>query len=53
VPRATCDNPVQASLDLGHQLGVTGTPALVLEDGQLLPGYVPAKKLSQVLDQQP
>jgi thiol:disulfide interchange protein DsbC len=52
VPRATCDNPVQASLELGHQLGVTGTPALVLEDGQLLPGYVPAKKLSQVLDQQ-
>lgn len=51
VPRASCDNPVNDSLELGNQLGVTGTPALVLEDGQLLPGYVPPKKLAQVLDQ--
>ncbi len=51
MPRSTCDNPVRASLDLGHQLGVSGTPALLLEDGQLLPGYVPPKKLAQVLNQ--
>jgi thiol:disulfide interchange protein DsbC len=51
VPRANCENPVKANLDLGHQLGVSGTPALLLEDGQLLPGYVPAKKLAQVLDE--
>jgi thiol:disulfide interchange protein DsbC len=50
MPRSTCDNPVKASLDLGHQLGVTGTPALLLEDGQLLPGYVPPKKLAAVLE---
>jgi thiol:disulfide interchange protein DsbC len=49
MPRSTCDNPVKASLDLGHQLGVSGTPALLLEDGQLLPGYVPPKKLAAVL----
>jgi thiol:disulfide interchange protein DsbC len=51
IPRSSCENPVRASMDLGHQLGVSGTPALVLEDGQLLPGYVPAKKLAQVLEQ--
>lgn len=51
LPPATCDNPVNASLELGHELGVTGTPALVLEDGQLLPGYVPPKRLAQVLEE--
>ncbi|MEZ5542722.1 MAG: thioredoxin fold domain-containing protein [Pseudomonadota bacterium] len=50
IPRTTCDNPVLTSLELGHELGVSGTPALVLEDGQLLPGYVPPKKLAQVLE---
>jgi len=50
VPNASCDNPVLASLALGHKLGVSGTPSLILEDGQLLPGYVPPKKLAQVLD---
>jgi len=28
---------------------VTGTPALLLEDGQLLPGYMPAERLRQAL----
>jgi thiol:disulfide interchange protein DsbC len=51
LPRSTCDNPVKAGMDLGHELGVSGTPALLLESGQLLPGYVPPKKLAQVLDQ--
>ena len=51
VPNATCDNPVRASLALGHKLGVNGTPALILEDGHLLPGYVPPKKLAQVMEQ--
>lgn len=45
----TCDNPVQAQYELGQKVGVTGTPALVLEDGSLLPGYVPAARLQQML----
>jgi thiol:disulfide interchange protein DsbC len=51
VPRKTCDNPVRDNLKLGHELGVNGTPALILEDGHLLPGYVPPAKLAQLLDQ--
>lgn len=46
---ATCDNPVRRHLDLGQKVGVSGTPALVLEDGRLLPGYVPPKRLLQLL----
>lgn len=45
----TCDNPVLDQYRLGQQLGVTGTPALLLEDGSLLPGYVPAERLAQIL----
>jgi len=51
VPRKTCDNPVRANLKLGHELGVNGTPALILEDGQLVPGYVPPVKLAHMLDE--
>ena len=37
-------------MNLGKLMGVTGTPALILDDGQLLPGYVPAKKMAAYLD---
>ena len=50
LPRATCDNPVQAHMELGELLGVRGTPAIVLDDGEMMPGYVPAAKLSRALD---
>lgn len=42
----TCDNPVAQQYQLGQALGVQGTPAMFLEDGTSLPGYVPAKRLS-------
>jgi thiol:disulfide interchange protein DsbC len=45
-----CDNPVKDQYELGGMLGVTGTPALILDNGELLPGYVPAKRLAQALD---
>jgi thiol:disulfide interchange protein DsbC len=40
------DNPVASHFALGGDLGVTGTPALLLADGTLLPGYLPAKELA-------
>lgn len=41
----TCDNPIKQHLQLARELGVRGTPAIILETGELLPGYVPADKL--------
>jgi len=41
----TCDNPINDHLVLARELGVRGTPAILLEDGRLLPGYVPVDKL--------
>lgn len=47
---AACDdNPVAAQYNLGQRLGVTGTPAIVMESGKLLPGYLPADKLALAL----
>lgn len=44
-----CDNPVLDHMRLGELMGVNGTPALILPDGEVLPGYVPAKRLSEFL----
>ena len=41
----TCDNPIKEHMATAQELGVHGTPAILLEDGQLLPGYVPVDKL--------
>lgn len=45
-----CDNnPVAEQYRLGREFGVNGTPALVLMDGTLVPGYRPAKELLALL----
>lgn len=49
VEHATCENPVEAQYRLGGKVGVTGTPAIVLEDGTMVRGYVPAKRLAEGL----
>ncbi|HID46601.1 MAG TPA: bifunctional protein-disulfide isomerase/oxidoreductase DsbC [Chromatiaceae bacterium] len=46
----SCANPIADQYALGQVVGVTGTPALVLENGELLPGYVPPTRLRQILD---
>lgn len=45
-----CDNPVAEQYQLGIDLGVTGTPALLTASGQLIPGYVPPEQLRERLD---
>jgi len=46
-----CENPVTDQYNLGVELGVTGTPALLTSTGQLIPGYVPPETLRQRLDE--
>ncbi len=50
VEKRECENPVAQQMLLGELMGVTGTPALLLEDGELLPGYVPPERLATYLD---
>ena len=49
IPTKTCDNPVAEQFQMGRQMGVTGTPAIVLQDGTLIPGYKPAPALAKSL----
>lgn len=46
-----CEAPVSDQYRLGQAVGVTGTPALVTPDGDLIPGYVPPADLRVRLEQ--
>ncbi|SHM12740.1 DsbC family protein [Vreelandella subglaciescola] len=46
---ASCDNPVAKQYALGLEMGVQGTPAIILPDGKMVPGFVPPKRLSAML----
>lgn len=48
-----CDNPVERHMALGQSIGVRGTPSIVLEDGRVLPGYVPADRMAAMLEANP
>lgn len=48
VPAVNCDNPVARQYELGQLIGIQGTPAIVLANGQLIPGYQPAPQLAQL-----
>ena len=36
--------------DLGQEVGLTGTPAIILDDGTLISGYLPPDQLKARLD---
>ncbi len=41
----TCENPVADHYRIGQEVGVQGTPTIVFDDGNVLPGYLPAEQL--------
>lgn len=45
-----CDNPVANQFNLGREIGISGTPAIILDDGTLIPGYINAAKIGQALE---
>lgn len=49
VDEKVCDNPIDEHMALVKKLGLTGTPASVLGNGQILPGYLPVERYEQVL----
>lgn len=46
---ARCQDPVAEQFQLGAEMDITGTPALILEDGRLLSGYLEPEALGRVL----
>ena len=45
-----CDSSIiQTHYKMGQDVGLRGTPAIVLEDGSLISGYLSASDLSKIL----
>lgn len=51
MPERSCEHPLAKLQAFGQMVGVSGTPAILLEDGSLLPGYRPPKQLAAMLNQ--
>ena len=44
-----CTNPVEGHFKIGRLIGATGTPTIVLSDGRIVPGYIPAEELIEII----
>ncbi|MGM0632106.1 MAG: DsbC family protein [Pseudomonadota bacterium] len=49
VPERDCENPVMKHYELGNQLGISGTPAIVMPDGTVVPGYLDVDRLTALV----
>lgn len=49
IPPARCASPVAQQYELVKRMGITGTPAVIYESGELQAGYVPAQELARRL----
>jgi len=48
---AKCDSKeVDANISLAEELGIKGTPGIILPDGRLVPGYLPEEALLGLID---
>lgn len=45
-----CDKPIEGEFNFGRQVGVTGTPAIMLANGMMVPGYQDPSKLFTLLE---
>lgn len=45
-----CDKPIEDEFNFGRQVGVTGTPAIMLANGMMVPGYQDPSKLFTLLE---
>lgn len=51
LPKPDCKSEeVDNNLKLGEELGIRGTPAIIFPDGRLLPGYLPADALIELME---
>lgn len=46
IEQKTCKHPIDKHFALGRVFGVQGTPTIILDSGELLPGYLPAEQLA-------
>ncbi|KGK00410.1 bifunctional protein-disulfide isomerase/oxidoreductase DsbC [Thalassotalea sp. ND16A] len=49
VEQKVCALPVAEQYDFGRKVGVSGTPAIILNDGNMVPGYKTPQQMQQIL----
>ncbi len=47
----SCENPIASQYKLTREFNLSGTPALILPDGELIGGYLPYEKLHAYLEE--
>lgn len=50
VPVRNCKNPVTMEYDIGQRVGLQGTPMIITDKGEVMPGYMPPEALRATLD---
>lgn len=50
LPDKKCETPVASHYQTGLEVGVRGTPAIIAEDGRMIPGYQPPAQLLRTLE---
>ena len=51
VAQRICDKPIEAEFDFGRKIGVNGTPAIIFDNGFMVPGYKDPDSLLNILEQ--
>ena len=50
LPERECETPILDHYQLGNEIGISGTPALIFPDGRLIPGYMDVDRLVALLN---
>ena len=51
IEKLECDTPIIKHIEVANKLGISSTPTLMLEDGTVMPGYIPPGRLAAILKQ--
>lgn len=46
-----CETPVAGHYQLGREVGITGTPGVLFSNGEMIPGYLPPRRMLQAIEE--
>lgn len=49
--KGDCETPIGRNIALANQLNISGTPALIFEDGRLAPGAIPKEQIEKFMSE--
>ncbi len=49
ISSVTCDHPIKQHMALGQEFGIRGTPAIIFDNGEMLPGYRPVADVVKMM----